>query len=88
MDCSLPGSSVHGIFQARVLELSLGYSYVKEQDEDRVYRMLLWKEWGGEYEYVCVFPSIFRNNGRINQKLVKVIASGMRGTNWVERGQE
>ena len=63
------------------MELSLGYSYVKEQDEDRVYSMLLWKEWGGEYEYVCVFPSIFRNNGRINQKLVKVIASGMRGTN-------
>ena len=24
MDCSLPGSSVHGIFQARVLELEPG----------------------------------------------------------------
>ena len=32
MDCSLPGSSVHGIFQARVLEwgvtaFSVGYYY-------------------------------------------------------------
>ena len=26
MDCSLPGSSVHGIFQARVLEWSTGFS--------------------------------------------------------------
>ena len=25
MDCSLPGSSVHGIFQARVLETGVGY---------------------------------------------------------------
>ena len=35
MDCSLPGSSVHGIFQARVLEwgaiLSLIYFYVYHQ---------------------------------------------------------
>ena len=27
MDCSLPGSSVHGIFQARVLEWSDLYSF-------------------------------------------------------------
>ena len=26
MDCSLPGSSVHGIFQARVLEWEMGDS--------------------------------------------------------------
>ena len=28
MDCSLPGSSVHGIFQARVLEwVAIAFSY-------------------------------------------------------------
>ena len=39
MDCSLPGSSVHGIFQARVLEWGaiafsqcLGYLEPKEKD--------------------------------------------------------
>ena len=36
MDCSLPGSSVHGIFQARVLEwvafsFSRGYSQVRDR---------------------------------------------------------
>ena len=30
MDCSLPGSSVHGIFQARVLEWgAIAFSYLK-----------------------------------------------------------
>ena len=29
MDCSLPGSSIHGIFQARVLEwLAIAFSYM------------------------------------------------------------
>ena len=27
MDCGLPGSSIHGIFQARVLEWAQEYSY-------------------------------------------------------------
>ena len=29
MDCRLPGSSVHGIFQARVLEWGAIYLYIK-----------------------------------------------------------
>ena len=30
MDCSLPGSSVYGIFQARILEwVAIAFSYVK-----------------------------------------------------------
>ena len=36
MDCSLPGSSVHGIFQARVLEwgaIALPISYLHEDGE-------------------------------------------------------
>ena len=29
MDCSLPGSSIHGIFQARVLEwVAIAFSYI------------------------------------------------------------
>ena len=35
MDCSLPGSSVHGIFQARVLEwgaIAFSYSILKSRD--------------------------------------------------------
>ena len=32
MDCSLPGSSVHGIFQARILELVAMYSLVIYDD--------------------------------------------------------
>lgn len=56
---------------------------MKEQDEDRVYSMLSFMEgMGVEYEYVCIFP--YKNNRRINQKLVKVIANGMMGTNCVE----
>ena len=32
MDCSLPGSSVHGIFQARVLEwVAIAFSARREQ---------------------------------------------------------
>ena len=34
MDCSLPGSSVHGIFQARVLEWgAIAFSYWWYRDE-------------------------------------------------------
>ena len=33
MDCSLPGSSVHGIFQARVLEWgAIAFSYYTHED--------------------------------------------------------
>ena len=36
MDCSLPGSSVHGIFQARVLELvAISFSRGSSQPRDR-----------------------------------------------------
>ena len=36
MDCSLPGSSVHGIFQARVLEwVAISFSRVSSQPRDQ-----------------------------------------------------
>ena len=40
MDCSLPGSSVHGIFQARVLEwgvVALSGQCVKEREMIRLF---------------------------------------------------
>ena len=37
MDCSLPGSSVHGIFQARVLEwVAIAFSEKKEGREVKI----------------------------------------------------
>ena len=35
MDCSLPGSSVHGIFQARVLEWVVSFSRGSSQARDQ-----------------------------------------------------
>ena len=33
MDCSLPGSSIHGIFQARVLEWgAIAFSHIIDED--------------------------------------------------------
>ena len=38
MDCSLPGSSIHGIFQARVLEwLAISFSRGSSQPRDQIY---------------------------------------------------
>ena len=40
MDCSLPGSSVHGIFQARILEwlaISFSKGIFSAQDQTRVF---------------------------------------------------
>ena len=38
LDCSLPGSSVHGILQARILEwVAISYSRGSSQPRDRTY---------------------------------------------------
>ena len=42
MDCSLPGSSVHGIFQARVLEWGTT-AFSTEEDKKKVYEKILEK---------------------------------------------
>ena len=46
MDCSLPGSSVHGIFQARVLEWgAIAFSHILESEVEmvlfRIFRIVL-----------------------------------------------
>ena len=45
MDCSLPGSSVHGIFQARVLEwVSIAFSWEGTKRKKK----MTWAEWAGQ----------------------------------------
>ena len=43
MDCSLPGSSVHGIFQARVVEwVAIAFSILESsQNQKNIYKNLL-----------------------------------------------
>ena len=44
MDCSLPGSSVHGIFQARVLEWgAIAFSHNSPSVVSKIYWLLLWE---------------------------------------------
>ena len=59
MDCSLPGSSVHGIFQARILEwVAISYSWGSSRPKDQscfscvscigrwiLYHWVTWKFW-------------------------------------------
>ena len=44
MDCSLPGSSVHGIFQARVLEWGAMHDY--------------WKNYSFDYTDLCQHSNV------------------------------
>ena len=57
MDCSPPGSSVHGIFQARVLEWgAIAFSdnpVYETAKETLMYRTVLWTLW--ERERVGIF---------------------------------
>ena len=63
MDCSLPGSSVYGIFQARVLEwVAISFSRRSSQprDQTRVSRiagrcLTIWAT-GEDFCYMAVFP--------------------------------
>ena len=44
MDCSLPGSSVHGIFQARVLEWgAIAFSDLLAQVLGKSWQLLYWQ---------------------------------------------
>ena len=53
MDCSLPGSSVHGIFQARVLEWgAIAFSYILQV-------LLNWGvSWGISDSSILTFPVV------------------------------
>ena len=65
MDCSLPGSSAHGIFQARVLEwgaiafsASIAFKIQRISEDDQIMKILILRLWGA----VTVYPvSMFLN---------------------------
>ena len=41
MDCSLPGSSIHGIFQAKVLEWgAIAFSYLNHKHHENTIKMI------------------------------------------------
>ena len=45
MDCSLPGSSVHGIFQARILEwVAISFFRASSQPRDQTQSPTLWAD--------------------------------------------
>ena len=47
MDCSPPGSSIHGIFQARVLEWgAIAFSFSQEERPTKTIKELLPQMWG------------------------------------------
>ena len=60
MDCSLPGSSIHGIFQARVLEWGAiafsesGARYVLYLGEDKKQLLVLFSACPGSVEKGCI----------------------------------
>ena len=62
MDCSLPGSSVYGILQARILEWgAIHFTRRSSQPRDRTqvlhYRQILYhlRHWESPGAYVCIF---------------------------------
>ena len=69
-DCSWPGSSVHGIFQARILE-SVAISFSREFSQPRdgtcvscVGRWVLYHcaTWEAQCIYICVYIYVFHCN--------------------------
>ena len=78
MDCSLPGSSVHGIFQARVLELGtiafsgyVGDTTLTEESEELKSLLMKVKE---ESEKVGLKLNIQKK--KLNIQKTKIMASG------------
>ena len=53
MDCSLPGSSVHGIFQARILE----WGAIAFSCSARMYKSQFLGLWGSVVPFPVLFPS-------------------------------
>ena len=62
MDCSLPGSSIHGIFQARVLEWG-AIAFSMKRQNDRILKKKLPRSVGAQY----ATEDQWRNNSRKNE---------------------
>ena len=90
MDCSLPGSSVHGIFQARVLEW-IAISFSRGSSQPRVWTRVshivdrcftIWAYWWSPNPPVTI-------NYRLDFllfPLLKLIPSGSGPSLWLHRG--
>ena len=83
MDCSLPGSSVHGILQARILEwVAISFSRGSSQPRDWTQvshtagrRFNLWATREGEYKYIISLLSPFPSShpGQLHSVLIKYL---------------
>ena len=77
MDCSLPGSSVHGIFQARVLEwgaidFSRGSSQPRDQTQVSHTAGRRFTVWASREAYIDVykFTLVFSTRGAVSQPVM------------------
>ena len=59
MDCILPGSSVHGIFQARVLE-RVAIAFSRRLRFNPTVRKIPWRGNGNPFQYSCLQNSMDR----------------------------
>ena len=80
MDCSPPGFSIHGIFQARVLEwgaiaLSI-YIYIYIYTHTHIYICVyIYIERDTIYTYISSY--ICYNSTRLNQRIIGVVGGGV-----------
>ena len=98
MDCSLPGSSVHGIFQARVLEWGASY-----MDHKKLCKIL--KEMGIPDHFTCLLRNLYsgqeatlrtghgkRTGSKLGKEYVKAVCchpaylTDMQSTSWETLG--
>ena len=79
MDCSLPGSSVHGILQARILKLlaisfSRGFSQSRDWTWSPALQAVLYHR--NHQEAQCVYPNINSIVTRKHRKILNIAFSG------------
>ena len=84
MDCSLPGSSAHGIFQARILELG-AISYSNGSSWSRDWTWVSCISWVGRFLHflVCKPPLLAQSNPFASQKS-RIVPPMMRRKNSVQ----
>ena len=81
MDCSLPGSTVHGILQARILEwVATPSSMGSSQPKDQTCVSSVYMHWQGDS-----LPLVHLGSHLGRQRVVVVGASCLRCSQWGER---
>ena len=84
MDCSLPGSSVHGILQARILKLlaisfSRGFSQSRDWTWSPALQAVLYHR--NHQEAQCVYPNINSIVTRKHRKILNIAFLNLKGQN-------